>query len=84
MRRRPKPQRSSKPGWAADAAALLGRPRRNFAHRQRIAGMEAAGDIGGAHNLQHRVVMTDVVGSKALAHIRVEVDENRHGGPSIS
>jgi hypothetical protein len=59
-------------GAGADARRGGGgeRPR----HHQRVAGVEAAGDVGRRHDLEHRLVVADLVDAEALAHVTVEID----------
>src|SRR5207237_551016 len=47
-------------------------------HRDRVAGMEAAGDARRANDLEQAGVVADVVRAKALAHIGVEIDRCCH------
>ncbi|MNN21984.1 hypothetical protein D3C81_1353250 [compost metagenome] len=56
---------------------FLGAPY-HAAHGERVTRMEAASDIGGTDDFQDGVVIADVVGAEALAHVRVQVDRDCH------
>ncbi|MNT47226.1 hypothetical protein D3C72_1839220 [compost metagenome] len=43
-------------------------------HDLRVAGMQAAGDIGGADDIQDGFVVAHAIGAVSLAHVGVEVD----------
>src|SRR6201993_1831180 len=47
-------------------------------HRDGIAGMEPAGDARRADDFEQHHIVADVVSTKALAHIGVEIDRVRH------
>ena len=57
----------------ADGHAFLC-AREKARHDVRIAGMEAAGDIGAGHELEHGVVVAHAPRAEAFAEIGVEVD----------
>ena len=46
-------------------------------HDGGIARMEAAGDIGGGHDAEKLLIVSNCVGAEALAHIRIEIDLHR-------
>jgi hypothetical protein len=48
------------------------------AHQQRVAGMKAAGDVGGADDAQQLVVAAHSPGAEAFAEISVEIDPAHH------
>ena len=47
-------------------------------HRYRVAGVEPAGDARRANDLEQPGIVADVVRTKPLAHIGVEIDRFRH------
>ena len=65
-------------GMGADAAALFLGALDHPAHGVGVAGMEAAGDARRADDLQDAVVVADVIGAEALAHVCVHVHRDAH------
>src|SRR3990172_8117818 len=55
----------------------------NVAHGERVAGMHAAGDARGTHDLEHGVVVADAPVTEPLAHVRIQVYHPRHASPFI-
>ena len=45
-------------------------------HDRRIAGVKAAGDVGGRHQRQHRRVIAHAPGAVALRKIGVQIDHH--------
>src|SRR5262245_59040150 len=60
------------------AARLLGQ-RDEAMHHRRVAGVEAAGDVRRADDLDERRVVADGIGAPALGDVGVEVDLQGHG-----
>jgi hypothetical protein len=65
------------PDLGADRHAPLGGGGADPAHRGRVAGVEAAGDVGARDDVQQRLVVAQPPGTEALAEISVQV----HGTP---
>ena len=57
-----------------DGHPALGRHLTGPAQRQRVAGMEAAGDIGAGDDVEHGRVIADRPGPEGLTEVGVEVD----------
>ena len=75
--RRPKPTRSPYPEWMPDRDAVLLGQRDGLAHDVRVAGVEAARDVGGGDVVHHLLVKAHLPRAEALAHVAVEI--NLHG-----
>ena len=61
----------------ADRDALRPGGRDRLVHDERVAAMEAAGDVGAGDEVEHRPVVADPVGAEAFAHVAVEIDLHR-------
>jgi hypothetical protein len=62
------------PGMRADADPLGRGLGDEPLHHDRVAGMEAAGDARGTNDLEQPRIVADVIRTKALAHIGIEID----------
>src|SRR6185503_14171494 len=68
-------------GAHGDAAFLRRGHRRG--HDLRVAGVEAAGDVGAGDETQHRAVVAHAPGAEAFRHVAVEVDGWHAAGPLL-
>ena len=57
----------------ADRDAALGGGGADPAHRGRVAGVEAAGDVGRGDQVEQRVVVAEPPDAESLAEVSVEV-----------
>ena len=74
MRRRPNPHKSLNPGCAPMLTPSGGGFGHQPLHRDRVAGMEPAGDARRANDLEQSGIVANVVRAKTLAHIGVQID----------
>lgn len=51
----------------------------NIGHDLEVARMKTAGKVGRCNNIQHFVILTNGVRTKALTHIAVNIDRLKHG-----
>src|SRR5258708_3888909 len=68
------PPQIVEPGMRADADAVGDGLGHQPLHRDRVAGVEPAGDARRANDLEQPRIVTDVVSAKTLAHIGIEID----------
>ena len=61
----------------ANADPLGQREPHRAAHDERVAGMEAARQVGAADDLQQRRIVAHLPGAEAFAKVGVEVDQSR-------
>ncbi len=81
--RRPKPQRSLKPGWTPRLTSHLLGEGHQLVHGVGVAGMEAAGDTGRADHGHQIGIVADVVGAEAFADVGVEIDLHGHAARMV-
>ena len=61
-------------GVGTEAGAAVTRRAHGVAHHQRVAGMEAAGDVGRIDDRQQRLIVAHLPGAEGFAQIGVQIE----------
>src|SRR3712207_4675667 len=70
----PEPAKIAETRMRTDRDAFLLSQNSRADHNVGIAGVPAAGDVGGSDDVEHRRIVTHRPGPEAFAHVAVEID----------